>query len=86
MAFLERENGRRVYYEDNGTGDTAIVMIHGWGTSVRVWDYSLPTLLNAGFRVVTLDHRGCGQSDKDFSDILIIFSPERKSSTQGTST
>jgi pimeloyl-ACP methyl ester carboxylesterase len=71
MAYLERDNGRRVYYEDNGSGELAIVLIHGWGMSLRLWDYSLPTLLDAGFRVVALDHRGCGQSDKDFSDMSI---------------
>jgi pimeloyl-ACP methyl ester carboxylesterase len=56
MAYLERDNGRRVYYEDNGSGELAIVLIHGWGMSLRLWDYSLPTLLDAGFRVVALDH------------------------------
>lgn len=71
MAFLERENGHRVYFEDNGSGDRAVVLIHGWGMSLRLWDYSLPALLAAGYRVVALDHRGCGQSDKDFSDMSI---------------
>jgi len=71
MAYLERENGRRIYYEDYGSGDTAIVLIHGWGMNLRVWDYSLDALIEAGFRVVALDHRGCGSSDKDFADLSI---------------
>jgi non-heme chloroperoxidase len=71
MAYLEREHGRRVYFEDNGSGDRAIILIHGWGMSLRLWDYSLPGLLDAGFRVVALDHRGCGRSDKDFADMSI---------------
>ena len=71
MAYLERENGRRVYYEDNGSGDNAVILIHGWGMSLRMWDCSLPALLEAGYRVVSLDHRGCGQSDKDFGDMSI---------------
>ena len=71
MAYLEREHGRRVYFEDNGSGDRAIILIHGWGMSLRLWDYSLPVLLDAGFRVVALDHRGCGRSDKDFADMSI---------------
>ena len=71
MAYLERENGHSVYYEDNGSGDLAIILIHGWGMSLRLWDYSLPSLIEAGFRVISLDHRGCGQSDKDFSDMGI---------------
>jgi pimeloyl-ACP methyl ester carboxylesterase len=38
---------------------------------VRAWDYTLPVLLEAGHRVVLLDHRGCGRSSKDFADMGI---------------
>jgi pimeloyl-ACP methyl ester carboxylesterase len=71
MAYLERENGRRVYYEDNGSAERTVILIHGWGMSLRMWDGNLPALLQAGYRVVALDHRGCGQSDKDFDDMSI---------------
>lgn len=71
MAYIDREAGKRVYYEDYGSGDTAIVLVHGWGMGLRTWDYSLPALVAAGFRVVALDHRGCGKSDKDFDDFGI---------------
>jgi non-heme chloroperoxidase len=71
MAYLTREDNKNVYYEDYGTGDAAIVLVHGWGMGVRTWDYSLPALIAAGFRVVALDHRGCGKSDKDFGDVGI---------------
>ncbi len=71
MGYLEREHGRRVYYEDNGRGDGAIVLVHGWGMSLRIWDYTIPALLDAGYRVTALDHRGCGRSDKDFADMGI---------------
>ena len=68
MAYLERENGQQVYFEDNGSGDRAIILIHGWGMSLRLWDYTLPSLVQAGYRVIALDHRGCGTSDKDLAD------------------
>ena len=71
MAYLQRDAGQRIYYEDNGSGDSAILLIHGWGMSLRLWDYTMPTLLKAGYRVITIDHRGCGQSDKEFSDMGI---------------
>ena len=71
MSSLARENGKQVYFEDYGEGDSAIVLIHGWGTTVRTWDYTLPALAQAGYRVVMLDHRGCGQSSKDFADMSI---------------
>ncbi len=71
MAYLEREQGQRVYYESHGEGDTAVVLIHGWGMSCRTWDNVLPALLAAGHRVVLIDHRGCGGSDMDFADMSI---------------
>ncbi len=71
MSSLAREDGRQVYFEDYGSGDSAVLLVHGWGTSVRAWDYTLPLLADAGHRVVLFDHRGCGQSDKDFNDMGI---------------
>jgi pimeloyl-ACP methyl ester carboxylesterase len=71
MAFLDSGDGKNVYYEDYGSGDSAVVLIHGWGMGLRMWDYTLPALVNAGHRVVALDHRGCGRSDKDFDDFGI---------------
>lgn len=71
MAFLNTDCGRRVYYEDYGSGSRAVLLIHGWGFSCRAWDNTLPALLDAGHRVVMIDHRGCGRSDKDFPDLGI---------------
>ncbi|MEM8563330.1 MAG: alpha/beta hydrolase [Pseudomonadota bacterium] len=71
MAFLERDNNKKVYFEDYGKGADAVVLIHGWGAGVRAWDYSLDVLIDAGHRVVAIDHRACGRSDKDFDDVGI---------------
>jgi len=71
MAYLERENGKQLYYEDYGTGDSAIVLVHGWGMSLRTWDYTLPVLSAAGRRGILSEHRGCGESSKDFADMGI---------------
>jgi pimeloyl-ACP methyl ester carboxylesterase len=60
MPFLE-VNGIRLHYEDAGTGP-ALLLLHGWGTSGRVWQSCLPGL-GRDHRVVTLDWRGCGRSD-----------------------
>ncbi len=71
MSHLAREDGKQVYYEDYGRGDSAIVLVHGWGANARAWDYTLPALVASGHRVVLIDHRGCGQSSKDFADVSI---------------
>lgn len=71
MAYLTVDGNYRVYYEDHGHGDTALLLIHGWGMSSRVWDGVLIPLLDAGVRVITMDHRGCGRSDHDFEDLGI---------------
>ncbi|MEU7790164.1 alpha/beta hydrolase [Amycolatopsis sp. NPDC049159] len=51
----------RLHYEDAGSGP-ALLFLHGWGTSGRVWQSCLPDLVR-DHRVVTLDWRGCGRSD-----------------------
>lgn len=69
MAYLETERGRSIYYEHHGgDGQPPVLFVHGWGASRRCWDLLLPVLLDAGHEVVSLDLRGCGQSDKDFPD------------------
>ena len=71
MAHLAVEGERRIYYEHySGTG-RPILLVHGWGMSARVWDLTLPALLDAGHEVVASDHRACGSSDKDFDDTSI---------------
>jgi pimeloyl-ACP methyl ester carboxylesterase len=69
MSYLQCEGGKQVYYEDYGSGDSAVVLVHGWGMSLRTWDYSLGAIVSRGHRVVAIDHRGCGKSDKDFANM-----------------
>jgi len=71
MARLAVDGSKSIYFEDLGAGDTALVLIHGWGMSGRCWDGILKPLLEHGLRVVTMDHRGCGRSDHDFADLSI---------------
>jgi pimeloyl-[acyl-carrier protein] methyl ester esterase len=71
VAFLEVENGRRVYYEHHVGSGRPVVLIHGWAVNARCWDTTLPALLDAGHEVALLDHRACGRSDKDFADVSV---------------
>lgn len=71
MARLKVDGDKSIYFEDLGSGDKALVLIHGWGMSGRAWDGVIIPLLDAGLRVITIDHRGCGRSDHDFADLSI---------------
>ena len=71
MAVIQREGSKQIYYEDYGQGSSAVVMIHAWGLSCRAWDSNTRALAQAGFRVVAIDARGCGQSDKDFDTMTL---------------
>lgn len=67
MAFLkvDQENSADIelYYEDQGSGPP-VILIHGWPLSGRSWEKQVPVLVEAGFRVITYDRRGFGQSSK----------------------
>jgi non-heme chloroperoxidase len=52
-----------IYYEDHGAGQP-VVLIHGYPLSGRGWDKQVPVLLDAGYRVITYDRRGFGQSSQ----------------------
>jgi non-heme chloroperoxidase len=60
-----RENSGdiEIYYEDHGAGQP-VVLIHGYPLSGRAWDKQVPALLAAGYRVITYDRRGFGQSSQ----------------------
>jgi non-heme chloroperoxidase len=63
-----RENSAdiEIHYEDHGTGQP-VVLIHGYPLSGRAWDKQAPVLLEAGYRVITYDRRGFGQSSQPAS-------------------
>jgi peroxiredoxin len=52
-----------IYYEDMGRG-RPVVLIHGWPLSGRMWEGQVNALLDAGYRCVTYDRRGFGNSGR----------------------
>ncbi|KPF92146.1 hypothetical protein IP81_09045 [Novosphingobium sp. AAP83] len=71
MARFDCGDGRSVYYEYHRGAATPIVLIHGWAMSGRIWAGTVEALKADGHAVITIDHRGCGQSDRDFEDMSI---------------
>ena len=59
----ENSSSIELHYEDLGEG-RPVVLIHGFPLSGRSWEKQTVALLEAGFRVVTYDRRGFGQSSQ----------------------
>src|SRR6478609_1241925 len=53
-----------LHVEDSGGEGRPVVLVHGWPLSGASWSARLPGLTGAGYRVVTYDRRGFGESDK----------------------
>ena len=52
-----------IYYEDFGSGQP-VVLIHGFPLSGHSWEKQVRVLLEAGYRVITYDRRGFGDSSQ----------------------
>jgi pimeloyl-ACP methyl ester carboxylesterase len=59
----ENSDSVELYYEDHGTGQ-AVVLIHGFPLDGHSWEKQSAALLDAGYRVITYDRRGFGQSSQ----------------------
>ncbi|WP_286793133.1 alpha/beta fold hydrolase [Microbacterium sp. UBA3394] len=59
----ENSSSIDIYYEDQGAG-RPIVLIHGYPLNGHSWERQTRELLAAGYRVITYDRRGFGQSSK----------------------
>jgi len=72
-AHIEREegftsvDGVRIHYEAYGRGEP-VVLIHGLGASAAAWRRVAPHLAESGYRVLALDLKGCGRSDRPPGD------------------
>ncbi|MDE1174363.1 MAG: alpha/beta hydrolase [Parvibaculaceae bacterium] len=57
-------SGARIaYFEWGNTADPAILLIHATGFHARVWDQTVAAL-PAGYRIIAVDLRGHGRSEK----------------------
>jgi non-heme chloroperoxidase len=67
MGFITvgKENSTNIdlYYEDLGSG-RPVVLIHGYPLNGHSWEKQTKVLVDAGYRVITYDRRGFGQSSQ----------------------
>jgi pimeloyl-ACP methyl ester carboxylesterase len=56
-------DGTRLRYLETGRGP-AVVLLHGLGASMYSWRHTIAPVAAAGFRVIAVDHKGLGFSDR----------------------
>lgn len=61
----------KLFYEEKGNGPP-ILLIHGFGASTYTWRHIAPDLAR-DYRVIAVDMKGFGQSDKPFDDGYSVF-------------
>jgi len=69
MPHITR-NGVKVFYECMGQGSPALVFLHPWSTNHYIWANQVNDFAR-NHRVMVMDHRGHGQSDKPASGYAI---------------
>lgn len=65
-TVTEKSQSVDIYFEDFGEGKP-VILIHGWPLSHTMWEYQVPALIKAGFRVISYDRRGFGTSSRPYS-------------------
>lgn len=65
MSYLTLRDGNTLHYKDMGAG-RPVLLVHGWPLTGDMWEYQTLALLEAGYRVITYDRRGFGQSSHPF--------------------
>jgi hypothetical protein len=70
-------DGTRFHYVTAGTGDP-VLLLPGWPQSWIAWRKVLPLLVGAGRRVIVLDPRGFGESDKPAPPHATCISSSRR--------
>lgn len=65
-AGQENNQDIQLFFEDHGQGQP-VVLIHGFPLNGRSWERQENALLDAGYRVITYDRRGFGQSSQPSS-------------------
>ena len=57
-------NGIDISYTLEGDGQQTVVLVNGLADEKETWAYQTPPLLEAGYRVLTFDNRGVGETSK----------------------
>jgi len=61
MPYLTASNGLEIYYEQHGEDGPPVLLLHGYGSSLRIWQKQFDSL-GRHFKVYALDFPGHGRS------------------------
>jgi pimeloyl-ACP methyl ester carboxylesterase len=77
--YYKSFDGTRIYFESTGNGKP-VVLIHGFSGTSQGWKKGVlyGNLVKAGYRVIVMDLRGNGQSDKPHTDAAYANDAEAK--------
>ncbi len=62
--YIQTENGILSYTRQGSLDAPTLILVHGFSTPKFVWEQVTPSLLAAGYQVITFDHLGRGFSDR----------------------
>src|SRR5512139_3759818 len=68
--FLKQENGT-IAYDNQGSGPL-VLCIPSMGDVRGEYRFLLPQLVSAGYRAVSMDVRGMGESDMEWDDYSVV--------------
>ena len=79
IVLIKTVKGLKINYIDEGQGEL-VVLLHGWGSNIKLFQASID-LLQKGYKVVTMDMPGFGESEEpkepwsvdDYVDFVIEF-------------
>ena len=57
-------NGVIYHVGEQGSGDKVALLLHGMPDTSSTWDYQIPVLVEAGYRVIVPDMLGYGETEK----------------------
>jgi non-heme chloroperoxidase len=65
MPYIEVEKKVKIFVEDiNPKGTPTVLFLHGWPLNRNMFEYQFDQLPKCGFRVIGMDLRGYGKSDR----------------------
>ncbi|CAK1226017.1 2-succinyl-6-hydroxy-2 [Fructobacillus tropaeoli] len=71
MAFFTTSDGVRINYTDRAGDGPVAVLLSGFSGIQAEWSYQIPGLEARGYRVVTMDWRSHGQSERTTKNLRV---------------